>query len=167
MCVTLQLNEATAGTWLFLQLHKTTFLATRRDGDGSVPRNNRITSFQTLSAKWKCFRQMWREQRSFYKSSFFIIPAFVVTYLLLHISRSWYIDSVSWILKCLFFLPLVVGTSIVIQPENSIDQLYNFQGELKNNIHHKVLSSIITSLIISFFRNLVKIKSFDNVDEVV
>ena len=31
-----------------------TFLATARDDDRSIPRNNHLTSFPTLSAKWKC-----------------------------------------------------------------------------------------------------------------
>ena len=42
----LQLDKTTIDTWHFLQLHEATI--------GSVPRNNRATSSQTLSAKWKC-----------------------------------------------------------------------------------------------------------------
>ena len=45
MCVTLQLNETTIGTRMFLQLGETT--------NGSISRNNR-TSFQIMSAKLKC-----------------------------------------------------------------------------------------------------------------
>ena len=54
-------NRRPICTCHFLELHKTTFLVTRRDGDRSVPRNNR-TSFQNTFGEMKVFRQMWREQ---------------------------------------------------------------------------------------------------------